>query len=743
MANSILANLLIKISANSADLTKGLKQSQNQVQSFIGSVQKMAGQIGLAFGAFQAFDIVKGAVSSIMEFEKELSTVRAITGATDKEFQQLKRSALDLGASTKYTSTQVAQLQVEYGRLGFTTAEILAATKATLDLATATGSDLAQAADVAGSTVRGFQLSASETQRVVDVMAESFNKTALGLDNFRESMKYVAPIASAANVSVEETTALLGVLADAGIRGSQAGTSLRKIFGDLSKDGRPLAERLEELGRKGLTLSDAYDEVGRTAQTALLVLSKNTSKTRELTGELNYAAGAGKEAARVMSDNLAGDIVKLESAYDGFIQSLGEGTSILRDITQALTKMFGVISQKNGAFGSFVSGWLKLAFIVPRTTAAAIGGVADLLSGAAESNRILREQDAKTQLIANHVKAAFANGTKYVYDYIAALEGVDHRQEITLAIYRKLREELLKQHETQKASTEEQKGIIQQLEDRIKSLGEALKGAFSEQEIVRYNVQLEETKKKLEALLAARPLSRFGREQLANAQSGDVTQVTSAPDKNTTGSTFLAEIGLGATDQADQAATAMDTLLGKLGEYQAKLLQTKEIQKAQTDAELELRDQRIQAYQDSIDSAVSYGSVIGQTIGSIIQDGESGIKAIKRLTGAVLQEFLKQALGGAVKSAMATPGPPPLALGALALLTGVVTAAFSKLGASGGGSSIGRSVSTARSASDRSSSLSRTSGQDSNPTLQTVIRGQDLYVILSNYERNNKQLRFG
>jgi len=191
---------------------------------------------------------------------------------------------------------------------------------------------------VAGSTVRGFGLDADQTVRVVDVMASSFNKSALGLENFTESMKYVAPVANAAGASVEETTALLAVLADAGIRGSQAGTSLRKIFTDMTKDGRPLNERLKELGDRGITLADSFDEVGRTAQTSLLVLTKNTEKADALTEAFKGANGEAAAMAKIMSDNLIGDTVKLSSAWEGFILQLTNSRA-LRQVVQSLTDL--------------------------------------------------------------------------------------------------------------------------------------------------------------------------------------------------------------------------------------------------------------------------------------------------------------------------------------------------------------------------------------------------------------------
>lgn len=343
-SNTILAKLLIQIAGDTSKFGASLQQGQNQLGSFLKSVKSAAGAIGVAFGAVQVFNGIRAAVGIMADFEHTMSEVKAITGATGDGFAALEQDALRLGRSTKFTATQVGQLQIAYGRLGFTTREILAATEATLDLAAATGEDLAKSADVAGSTVRGFGLDASETQRVVDVMASSFNKTALGLDNFTESMKYVAPIAAAAGASVEETTALLGVLADAGIRGSTAGTSLRKIFTDLSKDGRPLKERLAELAAKGITLGDAFDEVGRTAQTSLLVITKNTEKANELTSAFSDVAGEASAMARIMGDDLEGDVKRLTSAWEGLILKVSNSDpwrQAVRDITGVINALTG------------------------------------------------------------------------------------------------------------------------------------------------------------------------------------------------------------------------------------------------------------------------------------------------------------------------------------------------------------------------------------------------------------------
>lgn len=358
--NSILASLAVLIKANTSQFNTSLSQSQAALKSFQSTVSTVGATLGVSLGASTVFQGLKYGISVISEFEASMSEVKAITGATGPEFQKLTKNALDLGAATKFTAKEVSQLQVAYGRLGFTTKEILNATKATLDLAAATGEDLAKSADIAGSTVRAFGLDASETLRVADVMASSFNKSALGLDNFGEAMKYVAPVAANANISLEQTTALLGVLADNGIRGSMAGTSLRKIISDLGQGAGPiLNKRLKELAISGASGAQAMDEVGRTAYASLLILAKNTDKVDAAAKAYENATGEVAKMAAVMQDNLAGDVTKATSALDGFILTGSGVTSVLREATQETTAFIRAAKEAQslpGIFGAILTG---------------------------------------------------------------------------------------------------------------------------------------------------------------------------------------------------------------------------------------------------------------------------------------------------------------------------------------------------------------------------------------------------
>jgi hypothetical protein len=726
MSNDILASLLVRISADTATFGQGVARAQTQLASFTSQVSKMAGQVGLAFGAFQAFSVVKSAVKSITEFEKELSTVRAITNATDDEFKKLKKSALDLGASTRYTSKEVAGLQVEYGRLGFTTKEILAATSATLDLATATGEDLAKSADVAGSTIRGFGLDADESRRVVDVMAEAFNKSALSLSNFSEAMKYVAPIAAANNISLEETTAMLGVLADAGIRGSMAGTSLRKVISDLKGETGTLAERLQKLADRGISSADAMDEVGRTAYASLLILAKNTDKTRELTEELNNSAGAGKEAARIMGDNLAGDVVKLSSAYDGLIQSAGEGSSVLREVTQDLTSLLAALNSNNGALGGFIAGWARLITVVPRFFLDAGTGITRLVSGVDEANAALKEQEAKTALIAQHVYNAFAQGREYVLTYIKALGDVPNKIEIISAIISKFGEEQTKLNEE---VLKPQIGIIEGIEAQLKLLEDAKKKAFSEGEIMRFNVQIANLKAELEALNASHPLSNFGKKQLADAKKGVTTEVADQETGGLSGADFLSDTG---TD------TTIEDPLIKVREG---IVMTDEMWKSYYDTQRGLREEEFQHWQQNAQAALEYGEAIGGAISEVISGQQSAMGALKKLTGEILKMMFQRAMAGIISSATQTPGPPPVVLAAAAAGMAVIAGLFSKIGGGGGGKSAGGGMAASSSRSVARSGGNYQSGMELLLGGEFRIRQGDLVAVLA--QANIKNQRVG
>ena len=361
-----------KANANLNKVNKSLKKTEKQAKETSGamtsafnalpaSIQGAIGQVKNLGTSFKAL-AVGGGVAAIAglgslfvmatkkgaEFAQALSGLEAVLGASDAEMNQLSNSAKELGASTQFTSKQVVELQTEFAKLGFSTKEILASTKATLDLAASLDVGLGEAAMIAGSTLRAFGLEAEETQRVVDVMASSTSKSALDYDALRESLKLVAPTSRALNVDIEETTALLATLADNGLKGSVAGTGLSKTFIELNKKGIPLNEALERVKNSSNSLNEAIDLVGVVGSKSLLTLANNAPKIDTLTESFRNSQGAAQRLAETRLDNLAGDTTKLGSAWEGFLLSIedGEGlfNSIARGIVQATTSLLNFIT---------------------------------------------------------------------------------------------------------------------------------------------------------------------------------------------------------------------------------------------------------------------------------------------------------------------------------------------------------------------------------------------------------------
>ena len=327
-----------------AKVNLGLKGTQRQLlvtrQEMLGidgfttrlgkSFGRLGNQISGAFvGLFAVqkfFEVIKGGIQTIEEFEQQMATTRAISGATKQEFEALTESAKELGRVSQFTATQVGKLQEEYAKLGFTTAEILAASEATLLLATATGSDLAQSAEVAASTLNGFGLAATDTQKVVDLMAESFSSTPLDINKFQESMKLVAPTAKSVGESVQDATAKLGLLAKNGISGSLAGTQLNRVFIELNKKGLTLEQAMEKVSNSTNKLGTATELVGDRGAKALQIFADQSDELDTLTQSFSDSAGEAEKMADIVGDTSVGATKKLDSAWEGLLITIGDGS---------------------------------------------------------------------------------------------------------------------------------------------------------------------------------------------------------------------------------------------------------------------------------------------------------------------------------------------------------------------------------------------------------------------------------
>lgn len=345
--------------------------------------------------------ISTAAVKIGSDFEAQMSRVKAISGATGEEFEKLKKQAIQLGADTAFSASEAAQGMENLAAAGFTTSEIMEAMPGMLNLAAASGEDLASSADIAASTLRGFGLEASDAAHVADVLAENANRTNSSVSETGEAMKYVAPLARAAGISLEETAAAIGIMANAGIQGSQAGTTLRGAISRLSKPTDAMTAAMEELGisfydskGKMKSLSDQVgimrkamsgmtDEqknnylvtlYGQEALSGMLALiNEGEDELSSLTEAYKACDGSAEAAAETMQDNLQGAIEQL----GGSAESLG--IIFYEDVSDSLKDTVKVVNKSvDNITDAFENGGLDKAI------EAAGDEFADLATAAAE-----------------------------------------------------------------------------------------------------------------------------------------------------------------------------------------------------------------------------------------------------------------------------------------------------------------------------------------------------------------------
>lgn len=331
--------VVIETDLDSSGIEKGLSK--------LGSITAKgmkAATVAITGTATALGGVAAAAIKVGSDFESQMSRVKAISGATGEEFEQLKEQAMQLGADTSFSASQAAEGMENLAAAGFTTSEIMSAMPGLLNLAAASGEDLASSSDIAASTLRGFGLAASDAAHVADVLAANANRTNSSVADTGEAMKYIAPLARAAGLSLEETAAAIGIMANAGIQGSQAGTSLRGALSRLSKPTDDMTAAMEELGisfydSKG-KMKSLTEQVGMLRQATegmtdeqknnylvtlygqealsgmLALINEGEGSLGELTNAYKNCDGAAQEAAETMQDNLSGALEQLSGSAE-------------------------------------------------------------------------------------------------------------------------------------------------------------------------------------------------------------------------------------------------------------------------------------------------------------------------------------------------------------------------------------------------------------------------------------------
>ncbi|MBE0470515.1 MAG: phage tail tape measure protein [Methyloprofundus sp.] len=307
-----------------------------------------------------------------MEFEQSMAKVGAVSRASDAELKSLTKTARNLGATTNWSASQAADGMQFLAMAGFNTEQTIAAMPGMLDLASAGAIDLGSAADIASNILSGFNMEASEMGRLGDVMTNTFTSSNTSLSMLGESMKYVAPIAAATGISIEQASAMVGKLGDAGIQGSKAGTSLRTVISRLAAPAGKAASVLEELGVQTQDASgnlravpDILADMNKAmasfgnatraemtssvfgleaASAATVLLGQAGSGNLQAYAEKLTEVGSATRVANKQNETAAGAMKRLASATESIGITIGSVLlPPLATLADAMAKVFGII----------------------------------------------------------------------------------------------------------------------------------------------------------------------------------------------------------------------------------------------------------------------------------------------------------------------------------------------------------------------------------------------------------------
>ena len=394
-------SVVIKVLIDDGDAQKGIRELHGEIVGVGGGMEEAsnsASSFGDALKAhvlggvvLKGLEALGGAVRNMaayaleagQSFDAGMSNVAAISGATAEELDVLRDKAREMGASTVFSATQAADALQYMAMAGWDTESMLDGVEGIMNLAAASGEDLAMVSDIVTDALTAFGLSAADSGHFADVLAAASSSANTNVGMLGESFKYVAPVAGAMGFSVEDISVALGLMANSGIKASQAGTSLRSMLSRLANPTKEVQGALDALGVSltnsdgsikefstiinelrvgfsGLTEAEktqaAANLAGQEAMSGLLaIVNTSDADFAKLTASINNADGTAQAMADTMTDNLPGAITIAKSALEGAAIALYENfeapaTEAVKGVTGAITSMTEAF-QKNGLSG--------------------------------------------------------------------------------------------------------------------------------------------------------------------------------------------------------------------------------------------------------------------------------------------------------------------------------------------------------------------------------------------------------
>lgn len=445
------------------------------------SMLTLTGAGAAALGAF-AVDSVKTAA----EFDTSMSKVAAISGATGDDLQALRDKAKEMGATTKFSASESADALTYMAMAGWKTSDMLDGIEGVMNLAAASGENLATTSDIVTDALTAFGMKAGDSGRFADILAAASSNANTNVSMLGESFKYAAPVAGALGISAEDTSIALGIMANAGIKASQSGTALRTGLTNLAKPTKQMQQYMDEYnismkensdGSINLreTMIDLREKLGGLSQAEqasaaaaifgkeamsgwLAIINASDGDFYKLAEAIYQSNGAAKEMATIMEDNLEGDIHKLKSAWEGFRIEIGERlTPAARQVIQWLTDLIGradeiipKVTAAAAAFATFsvainMTSIIKqvtlafqafMALLVANPVALVVAGIVGAITYLWQTNEDFRN---KVIEIWNAIKTSFQNFSDKIKERLTAM-GFDFTsfKEVVSAIWNTL-----------------------------------------------------------------------------------------------------------------------------------------------------------------------------------------------------------------------------------------------------------------------------------------------------------------
>ena len=391
-----------QVRRSSEQMRRGMNRTRRSATALITTIGRMRGVATLAFAGFLGVGGLGSIIRTLSQFSTALSKIEALLGdrAVGGAMAALTEKARELGATTVFTATQAAEGMQFLTLAGFDALEVFQAIGPALTLAQAGTLGLGEAADIVSNIMAGFGVEAANTTEVVDVLAFTASRTNTDIRQLGQAMKFVAPVAGAMGVSVEETAVALGILGNAGLQASLAGTSLRRVFSGLLNPSREatkvltkmklsasdlvdtigreggggLVDAIDILAKKGLGAVEAFVLFGQRGAPGMLTLIRQLPKLKEMNNALDDIRGTALEMARVMTDNIGGDARIAISSLQESILKLGDAglTQFLRETTQGFTGFIRGLSETTlgmeNASAAMLKGAERGAFLLKHIT---------------------------------------------------------------------------------------------------------------------------------------------------------------------------------------------------------------------------------------------------------------------------------------------------------------------------------------------------------------------------------------